>query len=230
MIFTPTQLLYRAAISTREVKAGEKIITYQQNDIPPAATDCQCWLCGAELNGKGYPKKRVIKDTFTDHPFAKAPHSKTVCEACAYCLSQPSFRNYSIFVEGDKLYHPSRVEAREIILNPPQENPWILCLAVSGQKWLHFKAKVNYRPTPAIVMLEDMPVKVATEWVTDFLPVIEELYQTFTKDEIKSGQYNEKRIRDFGIEAFQVREGKVSKIRGTRFMELLLYIARREGK
>ena len=49
--------------------------------LPPAPkgkkdrlADAECWLCGGETGGTGWPFKEVIGTAFTDFNAAKAPH------------------------------------------------------------------------------------------------------------------------------------------------------------
>lgn len=143
VLTTPTQFLYQAAMATRKVPvAMKKVVEYE--DVESVDTDEErCWLCGGPTHGKGQPVKKAIKVTFTDRDRAQVPESSFVCTGCFFCLSFRSLRNYSICVTKDELRHPDRPTLRELLINPP-DPPFLLLIATSGQKWLHFKGELAY--------------------------------------------------------------------------------------
>jgi len=150
---TASQLIHNAALKTGKIEMhGEKTIEYSDVQTD-AVDDAVCWLCGGETGGMGLPTKKAIKPTFTDHPHARGQRSKSICSGCAFCLSMRELRNYSILATRDSLDHPTRAQWREILLNPPVP-PFVMCLAVSGQKYLTFKAPINLEREYFIVLLE----------------------------------------------------------------------------
>ena len=161
-MLTATQLIRHAALKTGslEVKPG-KVITYADPPLRPV-DDTVCWLCGGETGGQGVPTKQAIKPTFTDNPHARAQESKSLCSGCAFCLSMRELRNYSILAAADGLRHPSRADWREILLDPP-EPPFVMCLAVSGQKHISFKAPVNLNREITTVALEEQLINVTND-------------------------------------------------------------------
>jgi len=56
------------------------------------------------------------------------------------------------------------------------------------------------------------------------------MYQTFTKDEIKSGNYQSHRIKEFGLERWEQSEEIVAPVRKSSLFQLALFVARREEK
>lgn len=62
----PTHYLYRAVTRNR-VQPGPEV----------------CCLCGA-AHGSTTHVSEVLQDTFTNHGMCRAPHSSSVCEACAH--------------------------------------------------------------------------------------------------------------------------------------------------
>lgn len=230
-----TQLIYQAAMQQKTVMvSGEKEIKYE--DIEAEQTkDTLCWLCGSHTNGEGVSVKKAIKPTFTDGHLAKAPHSKYLCKTCAFCLAYPSLRNYSIVAAPNKLLHPSRAEMRDILLNPP-EPPFVICVAVSGQKWLHIKSQVSFSRNNFPVQLEETTVYVDTAVLSEILEPIEELYTGgFRKSayrdmpgEIESGEYEPWKVQQFGIEKWEKLEEKIVPHRGQRIFQLALFIAQKK--
>jgi len=226
-LWTPTQLVYHAAMQTPEISvAMGKVVKYQDVDVTDVA-DARCWLCGGETNGRGRPVKKAIKPTFTDRDKAKGPrNSESICPGCAFCLSSTPLRNYSIVATENGLSHPSRPEMRELLLEPP-EPPFVFCVAVSGQKWLHFRSQVAYSRDGYPVQVEETRICVERPVLAGWLDAVEMLYTVFTKAEILSGQYNQNRIKQFGLLRFQEVERRVASHRGTRLFELAVFVAQK---
>lgn len=229
-MITPMQFIYEAAKKTPNIGTPSgKQITYT---FPPApgCKDDKCWLCGGDTNGRGTPKKKTIKPTFTNHDIAKAPMSESICEACTWGLSNASLRNYSILATSKGLEHPSKIQIREYLTNPP-EPPFVFTIAVSGQKWLHILAKINYSNKIFEVMYEQTPVKVNPEKFKTLIELIEELYNAgFTKDEILKGDYQAHKIQSFSIKRFEEIEWQLELDRGSRLFELAVDLAKKEEK
>lgn len=226
-MITPTQFIYEAAKKTPQVitPAGKEI-TYDFPELP-GTDEKYCWLCGGELNGHGIKKKDIIKDTFTDHSYAKCPESDYVCSACVWCLSHRELRNYSIYATSKGLYHPSKEQTAEIILNPPAP-PWYLCIAVSGQKWLHFKGKVNLNNTRFTVLLEELPIIIEPESYKKIFEVSEKLYNAgFTKEEIEKLDFPAHKIQKYGILELEEDIKILLPYKGSRMMKLAVYLARK---
>jgi len=220
-------MIYESALKTSEVVSPSgKVVQYESAEL--GELEGRCWLCGCETS-HGHPKKKVIKPTFTDSDFARVRWSDVVCEHCAWALSYRSLRNYSILATQDGLYHPSRAELREVFLSPP-EPPFVICVAESGQPWLHYKAWVNMQATRFVVRFEHVDVRVRPDEFGEILEPIEELYKEFSKDEIRSGGYKAHRIQKFGLERWEELEREVSRYRGTRIFELALFVAQNEEK
>lgn len=227
-MITPTQFIYQAAQKTpRVMTPSGKEIEYTFPEVPECEDEL-CWLCGGNTYGRGTPKKKTIKPTFTDHSLARAPMSQSICEACTWALSERSLRNYSILATAEGLYHPSREEIQKICLSPPKP-PFLLTIAVSGQKWLHFKTKINYSNVTFTVAFEDMLVTVAPKQFEIMTKYIELLYNGgFTKDEILSGKYNSSRIVEYSLIRFMEHEDHIRNYRGGRMFELAVFLAQKE--
>jgi len=234
-ILTPTQLIRTAALTTGEVKRTDgKVITYKDIEIVPVQDEL-CWLCGGETNGQGVPVKKAIKPTFTNIPIASELKSKTLCAGCVFCLSFVSLRHYSIVATEKNLQHPSHAELRDILLDPPKF-PFVICAAVSGQKWLHIKSQIAYTRNYFPVQMEEVTVYVDPVELENLLAPIEELYVAgFRKmsgrnfeGEIETGRYDSHKILAFGIEKWQELENKIKEKRGQRVFNLALFIAQKK--
>lgn len=226
-LITTTQLIRRAALKNPSVPvAMGKVVEYQ--DVPLIdVQDERCWLCGGPTGGKGQTTKKAIKDTFTDIDKARAPASKSVCPGCAFCLSFRELRNYSILATEQELRHPTRAESRDILLNPPKP-PFVICIAVSGQKHLTFKAEVAYSRNFYPVQMEDTRIIVDVTRLSELLDLVERLYTVFSKDEIKTSRYSQGRIKEFGISRFQELEERLAPHRGSRLFDLAVFVAQKK--
>lgn len=231
MRITPTQFIYQAAQKTPTVTLPSgKTFTYDFPGVPAIEHRQHCWLCGGFLNGKGELKSKIIKDTFTDHSYARAPGADYICPACIWCLSYRELRNYSILATNEGLRHPSKNEIAEIILNPP-DPPWFLCIAVSGQKWLHFKGKVNLNNSRYVVNLEEIKVVIEPKAYTRMFEVVERLYNGgFTKDEIERLDFAVHRIQKYGLMNLERDITMLQPYKGSRMIKLAAYLARKKDE
>lgn len=193
-------------------------------DVP----DPVCWLCGGETHGRGRPHKDVIRKTFTNTPHARATESKSLCTACAWILAQKYIRNWSLLVLDGRFEHPTRARIREILLDPPRRYPWLLSIAVSGQKHISFPGYVNRSARDMRVLLEELIVPLPAGGIGHVLEPVEALYAAgFTKEEIRTGQYRQDRIRAFGLSQWRETEEKISPMRGSRILELAVWAAQK---
>lgn len=150
-----------------------------------------------------------------------------MCAECTFCLSNKPLRMYSILASPGGLIHPIRREWRDTLLNPP-EPPFVLCLATSGQKHLHFKTRTNYKRDDYWILLEETPMQVNIAKLTSLLDIIEQLYTNFTKDEIRTGNYNVSRIKTFGTTKWEDLESRIENERGMRLFELAVTVSKKE--
>lgn len=226
---TASQLIREAALKTDtyEFKPG-KIVEYKDSELQPVS-DKLCWLCGGKIDGLGMPVSKAIKPTFTDHPYARGHGSTSLCSGCAFCLSYRELRNYSILATKDGINHPSRAEWRDLLLNPP-EPPFVICLAVSGQKHLSFKGIVSQNKEFFDVLLEEQVVSIVPNLLSCCLQAIEHMYIYFTKDEIQTGNYSQNRIKEMGLDRWLEGEKQVSKWRKKRIFEIALFVAQKQKK
>lgn len=221
----PTKFIYDAAMKTPDILSPmNKKIHY--NPAPEGNLKGDCWLCGCQTD-RGHPKNKIILPTFTDGNLAKSPWSDLVCEHCTHILSYRELRNYSIFADSNGLKHPSRIQIRDILLNPP-EPPFLLCVAESGQRHLTFKAIVNYSKDRFIARMDNFNVIVEPGKFKWLLELTEELYQTFTKDEIGSSDYKSHKIKEFGLERWEKIENQIKPMRKSSLFQLVLFVAKRE--
>ena len=202
--------------------------------IPDSAAvpDAECWLCGGETGGVGRLRASVLKPTFTDYAFAKRPASQSVCPACCWALSEPRLRTHSLLATEAGLEFPDRVRIRDFLVTPPPGR-WLLCAAVSGQKHLWIKARVNEGPVRVAgrdgywVRFEDVDLHVPPGTLAGLLNLVEPLLALgFGGREILSGQYSLERIRRAGIPAWQEFEKPLGPWRGRPLLDFAVWCAR----
>lgn len=226
---TNTQFLYQCMqLSPKVITPMGKEMVYNKIATNTLPSGSKCWLCGGAAV-TGLPKKDIIKDTFTDHGLSKSPHSDYVCEACCWALSERSLRNYSIFADEQGIQHPSRSHIKDIILNL-HTIPFLLCIAESGQKWLHFKTPVNYSLQSPVVLLEETPIRLDLVLFREMIQKTEYMYNLgFSKDSILSGNYNISQIVKIGLKTFEAVEQELKEFRkkGRQF-ELAVFLSQKE--
>ena len=208
------------------VRVGDRVVEYPH--LPHGSLRGPCWLCGCDTS-RGALRSQVIRETFADIGRAAVPSSSVVCDHCTWALAQKALRTHSILVAEGVLSHPSRAEIRAALLDPP-EPPFLLLIAVSGQKWLHFKGKVAMSRDRFPVLLEELPVVVEPVIFRVLLQVVERLRGCFTSAEIASGHYPPVKIQRYGIGRWETDEAVVSSWRGNRLLDLALHVAQKGGE
>lgn len=237
----PTHLIYSAWLkmgkrvkqNTRDSKGNEIVKDIEFVD-PMEHEDLEefegyCYLCG-EKTEWGMSVTKVFSNVFTDWNVGKCRNSTHVCPACSFTiLTSPkrhALRSFSNVANEERLYLPNRVEMREFLLSPPIP-PFVINLAVSQKKHIAFKGEVNYSRDVFTVMYEEMPVLINRQEFTKLLNLVEHFLYGFTKTEITTGQYNQKRILDFGIEEWQAFENQVKVYRGTPLLDVVMFVAQK---
>lgn len=191
-------------------------------DVP----DAVCWLCGGETHGRGRLCKDVIRKTFTNTPYARATESKSLCAGCGWVLAQKFIRNWSLLVVDGRLEHPTRQRIREVLLTPPTTYPWLLSIAVSGQKHISFPGYVNFSSRELRVYMEDMQIPIPPSGIGWILKPVELLYAGgFSKEEILTGRYQQGRILRFGFGRWRELEERIAPYRRTRLLNLAVWVA-----
>lgn len=188
-----------------------------------------CYLCG-EPTKHGMKLKKIFSNVFTDWNVGKCRTSTHVCLACCFTiLTSPerhALRTFSNVANRERLYLPNRVEMREFLLHPPKP-PFVINMAVSQKKHIAFKGEVNYSRDIFTVMYEEMPVLVDRKEFTRLLELVEHFLYGFTKTEITTGEYNQKRILDFGIDEWQAFEDRIKKYRGSPILDVVMFVAQK---
>lgn len=199
-----------------------------------------CRICGKP--GEGQPFEKWVKDTFTNYDILHP--GEIICAACLFWFDQRSaelqsrmgkdkpqkMQNYSHFVINGEWLPVSKGNKRQmaaLLLNQPF--PEMAAIAVSGQKHLAFRARRN-PPGQAggWVQFEEQALWVDAQALRSLLATVEQLYTTFSKEEIESGRYLNYRIIQFGLPAWQALEAVIKPLRGKPLFALAVFLAQKQ--
>lgn len=208
-----------------------------------------CYLCG----DTPATKDLNLKGTFTAHSLAKYPDSDHLCDRCYLSvniranyfnphkgkISILSGRNWSWLWQRDKLIYPvldesqnppmvSELPTREILrqwlVNPPTP-PFTIAIAESGQKHILFLARPGYSRDQFPVQFEMDTVIVDRHLFVNYLGNVEQLMLLgATKTEILTGQYKSQFLLS-NLNSYSDLDKLIETIRGSRLLELVLYVA-----
>jgi hypothetical protein len=208
-------------------------IIYTAASQPPMLSDVSgiCCLCGIDSVGQRYDE--WVKQTFTDHTYARA--GTIICQACQFCASDrcpglaerqrkdkpQRFRNYSHIVVAGIWYPLSKGEKpkmRELLINPVDA----AIIAVSGQKHLF------YRAVPGWWQVEEIPMRAQPTELDLLLRAIIPMLDVFSKAEILSGRYDQRRIMMFGLPRWRMCEHAIAPQRGSALLDLAVFLAQKD--
>jgi hypothetical protein len=196
-----------------------------------------CCFCGALA--EGFLFNKWVKPTFTDHD--KLIAGTIVCEDCAFWFQEQSvelaekmekdkpqrMRNYSHFVKSKEWKPFSKAQKSEMLAELVSfPFPELAVVAESGQKHIAFRARRNLpESTSGWVQFEENSVWVEPLRLQKTVNVIEKLLCGFGKNQVDSGNYYPQLVMKFGFDAWQKLEAQISKMRGTPFFQLAVFLA-----
>lgn len=205
---------------------------YQSAGNPPmnGADSGICQICGQEAQGLRFAS--WVRDTFTDHD--KLRDGTIICHACQFSFEEASqlltertgkeklqrMRNYSHFVVDGEWRVLSKGQKAEM-LDALRANPSVAIIAESGQKHIIFRAQPGWWQFEELAMPPDLPGLEAQ------LVLMQELYRVFSKDEITTGRYDQRRIAEFGINRFLEIEKELRQKRGSLLFNLAIYLTQK---
>lgn len=197
----------------------------------------RCYLCASEFD-RGASRDLVLLDTFTGHDGARFPSSKFVCEACAWSLNDHSlvvgrtggkWRNYShAAVYGKWLTFTKKVEERRVLrdlLCAPPDSEWCAVVAESGQKQLAYRGPVSRGNRRCSVLFEERVVSYQPSALADIVATVEAMIVTFSKTEVSSGAWINRRIVEFGPDRFAELDAILRPVRGSALFDLAVFLA-----
>lgn len=188
-----------------------------------------CRITGQQ--GKGLLFKKWVKDTFTAHHLLRP--GTIISNEALLCFSELSpyiqeltgkekpqnFRSYSHFVLGDKWYLKHKGQKEEM-LTMMLQLPDVCVISESGQKHLLFQHVCGTWQFEETMIQPDV-----TLFQTIHQPITT-LAETFSNDEIKSGQYLQYRIIKFGLKNWQQQEDILKQYRGSAMFDLALFFSK----
>lgn len=230
----PTRFLYEASLKTpTALRPNGK--EAEMHELTTSEHIGECRICAHETD-RGFLSKKVMKKTFTDMDALRRPESEVVCEYCVWALGWSpglssrqgglsTFRLNSIYARPSGVEFPSRMRWREILTSPPMP-PYLACVAVSGQKWLHIRGRVSRHRAAHDIMLEQRRVIASPGMLRKALETFEALYAGFPKAQIESGDYDSYRVWKFG-EVAEELEVRMQLLRGTDVFRIAAFVAQR---
>jgi len=205
---TPTDLIHRAAGSP----PVENLVSVESI----------CAVCGHAIT-EGVPIKKVVSDAFTNWDILADATATHVCEACTWCIKNRKTRQSCYVATAKELIFFKRDKIEQYLFDPPGP-PFVIFVTKSFKKHGSFRAAVNMSPKLFYVQLEDRQILFSPNKYRDLFDLMKKMYVTFNKmEEIGKGNYIQKRVREYGIEAWQRDEAILKPRRGSAVFELLLY-------
>lgn len=182
-----------------------------------------CCICNNKIS-EGYKRKDIVSRDFNDFDYFSS--SPLICLPCAFCIRTPMLRRTSFIATQDKFIPLKRDELEEYLFSPP-DPPFVFCITSSYKKHLSFKAEVNFSSDIFSIRYDDNNILFSRKEMRGYYNILEELYEIFSKTEIKIGNYSQARILKFGLERWRTLEYIIKEIRGALPFELLLYVLNR---
>lgn len=218
------------------MKSASQAIYECYKTLPPP-DEGLCFLCGGSAFD-AQPFK--FPPTFTDFDVARGDMG--VCIACRFLMDEKNAvvqektvkdklqraRNYSHFVVDDEwliLSKAHKAAMRELLTQ--DYIPGVAIVAVSGQKHLAFKAKVNPPESKAgWVQFEEQCLWVDAFEFSVVMEHVQKLYQQHSKDAILSGRYTF--YPDTDLALWRQNENAIRTYRDSALLELAVYLATKD--
>lgn len=199
-----------------------------------------CRICSKKTTD-GMTFTEWVRPTFTD--FDKLASGDAICADCLFWFDERSevlaqrvgkekpqrMRNYSHFIirgEWFPLSKSAKRQMKELLLSTPF--PELAAIAESGQKHIVFRARRNTEgEKDGWVQFEENAIFVHRDRLTTILHDIEALYASFSKKEIRTGNYAQYRIMKFGVPEWHILESKVAPARDSLLFRLALFLAQK---
>jgi len=193
----------------------------------------KCCMCGN--SGVGFKSKNIISSNFMDNDYLN--ESDEICVYCAVCLGKGLSQNeqirlFSFIATESKLQFLKREDIWGNIFLPPDE-PFVFCVTYSHKKHISFKSSVCQPGNRYQIQTDNSRVDIDIEKINQVSQVIQKWYSIckdtkqeptwFTKDEIKYGCTNFKRIEEYGINNYIEENKVIEPFRNTSLLELLCY-------
>lgn len=181
-----------------------------------------CMVCGA-LISEGVPEKKAFSGNFTDWDSLKRLDETHICKACRYCFQQGWMRNYPFIATNSTFYlyisknSPKTVEElpvefrqRSNLLNDLfnlnaiiTDEDFIIGIP-SSRKHMVFKSRLNQSKNVFTVQFGENTLHLNVEELRIFKDIMLKQYTGgFSKEEIRTGEYEQHKIRKYGLEEWK---------------------------
>ncbi len=217
------------------------LIAHWLSDIPLGDKVGLCKMCGYNTE-HGFAAKDYIKEArFTNSDLLKYRSSEVICESCAACLKEPKLRRSSFICSDKGLQYLVKNDIENVLFNMQDyvSGEFVVCITQSFKKHNSFRARVNYNTSKFYIREEDDEYIFDVDSMRDYYKIINELYLYFTKEEIRTGQYDSMQILKYfnsnldesmTFDNFFEKDKKIAQIRGSKQFDLLLHILNSENR
>lgn len=193
-----------------------------------------CRITG-KTNKKGVPFEKWVRDTFTDQSYL---HEGTIiCNEALFCFEEAStliqgmrgkdkpqrFRTYSHFVCDGKWYCFGKDQKAEMLPLLFDYRTTVAVIADSGQKHLVFKYKAG------TWKFEEQNIPINRPLLAELHSIMYDMGQVFSVDEIATGNYQQHRIMQYGIDKWSEHEEILQHHRGSALLNLALFFIKIKG-
>ena len=216
-------------------------------NIPHIKCDSICAFTGQKIT-EGIKKKDALSANFTDIEYLK--YDSEFISVDAYkCITGVievhknnkiifnSLRNYSYFVDENKLKLLKKEDLWDIIINTP-DAPFVLAYTFNSKKHTTIKSKITYdkdliyvaTDTLGNIILDRKTIEILCPIIQNWysaIPEMKEPQTLFIKDEILFGTDNVKKIYEYGYEKFKQENEILAKYRNTNVIVLLTRLVNR---
>lgn len=194
--------------------------------------DSCCLMCGKEIKA-GIKVKKVLSGNFTNLSECKDLKSEYVCKECTFCLKNADLRKNNIICDKEHMYLLKKNELENYLFNLEKyltEKEFLVAVTTSFKKHNTFRCKVNSDYKKFYIREEDKEYLFDVKKMKYLYKLLNKAYLYFSKEEIKSGQYNLISLEQFGIEKFNKYETEFKKYRGSHQFNFLIYILNSEKR
>ncbi len=206
-------------------------IIYELSDRPVfGETRGMCRVLGREA--VGVPFSDWVKDTFTDTNLLFP--GNIISNEAYFCFLDDNkylqqklgrsemtrFRNYSHFVVNGNWYVFTKAQKKSMYLLLIEEDPEIAVISDSGQRHLVFRHRVGTWQLEDTIIERDKDLLVRLKTNMDLL-----LQEGFSKDEIQSGKYHQRKILRAGLNSWQLLERVIQNYRGSKIFDRALWLS-----
>lgn len=191
-----------------------------------------CCFCGEQDDGQHVDEATSAK-YFSDDPLLEVPSSDHVCQSCAWCMDQRTFKQGHWVVHADGVESPSTGDLLDVFrqLRRNEFDPPLAAHVTSSpirSSHAYLWTPVNQTPHPLTVAFDRQTVRI-DDWqaFADLVAAIEDLrLHGFTFDELRSGEPRVRNVRNIGLVDYQERDAILDPHRRTARLELALTLSR----